>query len=114
MFIDDTTRLLHMREAAEEVREFVATHGRDNIDSDVFLARGLIRTLETIGEAASRINRNFRDAHAQVNWQDWISLRNHLAHDYHSYDLDRVWRIGTADMEPLILALDQLISETEA
>jgi uncharacterized protein with HEPN domain len=103
-----------MREAAEEVRGFVATFCREDLDGDLFLARGLSRTLETIEEAASRVSRNFRDSHLQVNWQDWISLRNHLAHDYHSYDLDRVWRIATADIEPLIPILNQLISESDA
>jgi uncharacterized protein with HEPN domain len=66
LFIDDATRLAHMRDAAEEVRGFVAAHGREDIDSDVFLARGLIRTLETIGEAATRTTRNFRDAHPRL------------------------------------------------
>ena len=111
MYIDDSSRLAHMLSAAKEVQHFVESYSRADLETDVFRARGLIKTLETVGEAASKISRNFRDAHPEISWRDWIDLRNHLSHDYYAYDLDRVWTIASSDIPKLVAALDVVISE---
>lgn len=108
MYIDDQARLQHMLDAAREVIEFVSVHDRSELDSDPFLARGLVKTLEIIGEASSKITRNFRDSNPQITWRDLVDMRNHLTHDYYSFNLNTVWQIASADIPQLVAELEKL------
>jgi len=52
---DDATRVRHMIEAAEAVAQFVGGRQRADLDSDRMLLFALVRAVEVIGEAASKI-----------------------------------------------------------
>ncbi|HET7462431.1 MAG TPA: HepT-like ribonuclease domain-containing protein [Longimicrobium sp.] len=44
--------------------------------------RAISHAVEQVGEAASRLSPEFRDAHPEVPWRRIIGVRNRLAHDY--------------------------------
>lgn len=98
-----------MIEASREVADFVGTHQRADLDADPFLARGLVKTLEIIGEAASKVTRNFRESNPEIEWRDLIDMRNHLTHDYFAYDLDNCWTIATSDIPRLLSHLESIV-----
>lgn len=52
---DDTTALRHMREAAGKIARFCKDRTRHDLDRDELLALSLVRLLEIIGEAATRV-----------------------------------------------------------
>ena len=55
------------------------------------LARALVKDIEIIGEAASRVSQDFRATHPQLPWADIVGMRNRLIHAYFDINLDRVW-----------------------
>jgi len=57
---DDVIRLRHMVGAAREAQAFVATRARADLDHDRQLALALVKDVEIIGEAASRVSTDAR------------------------------------------------------
>ena len=52
----DVTRLQHTLDAASEAMSFAKGHDRENLDKDRGLVLILVKEIEIIGEAASRIS----------------------------------------------------------
>ncbi len=72
------------------------------------LALALVRLLEIIGEAASRVPNDERAGYPGIPWAELVALRNRLIHAYNRVDLDIVWQIATLDLPGLIRALEQI------
>jgi uncharacterized protein with HEPN domain len=53
---DDTTRLRHLRDAAEQALDFVVGRSRPDLDSDPMLSLALTKLVEIIGEAAKQVS----------------------------------------------------------
>ncbi|HEY9751792.1 MAG TPA: HepT-like ribonuclease domain-containing protein [Coleofasciculaceae cyanobacterium] len=64
--LDDATRLRHMRDAAIEARNFIENRIRTDLDSDRMLALALVKDVEIIGEAASRISATCKAKYPQI------------------------------------------------
>jgi|GEM_PF-4018063 len=54
--IDDTTRLRHMLDASQKVIQYVRDETRETLENDEKLALALVRLIEIIGEAASKVS----------------------------------------------------------
>jgi uncharacterized protein with HEPN domain len=52
---DDLVRIRHMIEAIDAAQAFVANRSRVDLDRDQMLLFALVRAVEIVGEAASRI-----------------------------------------------------------
>jgi uncharacterized protein with HEPN domain len=114
MFIDDKTRVRHMIDAAEEAVSFAAGRAQDDIRYDRALALVLVKCLEMLGEAGFRTSRNYRDLHPEVPWKVLIDLRNHLVHEYHDIDVERVWSTIRTDISSILPALRGLLIQVDA
>lgn len=104
-------RLQHMLDAAREAGTLVAGQSRTDFDGDRTLRLALVRLLEVVGEAASRVPVDYRDEHPEIPWFGVVGLRNRLIHGYDDVDYDIVWRILTEDMPPLVAVLAEAIAE---
>jgi len=114
MLLDsDQTRLSHMLEAAREVAGYVEGLSRTDLDASRPIQHSLVRCIEIMGEAASRLSADFRKAHADIPWQDIIGMRNRLVHAYFDLDLDLIWQTAVEELPTLVVRLDQLISGAE-
>jgi uncharacterized protein with HEPN domain len=102
-----------MLDAAREAGALVAGRSRADYDSDRTLRLALVRLLEVVGEAASRIPAEFRDEHPEIPWFGVIGLRNRLIHGYDDVDYDIVWRILTDDIVPLAKVLEEAIADLD-
>jgi uncharacterized protein with HEPN domain len=105
---DDTTNIRHMLEAAEKLQRFSAGRTRADLETDELLALGLVRLLEIIGEAATRVTDDTRRNNAAVPWAQMIGMRNRLIHGYDVIDLDILWRTITDDVPALVCALEKI------
>ena len=108
---DDATSLRQMRDHATEALAFASGRSRMDLDAERLLALGLVKLLEILGEAASRVSPAFRERRPQIPWQRIIDLRNRLIHGYDSIDLDIVWSVLTVDLPPLAAQLERVIEE---
>ena len=69
----------------------------------------VIRCIEIIGEAFSRIAPDTRKYLPQISWNKMIGMRNRLIHDYSDFDLDIVWVVVLEKLPPLIEVLEPLL-----
>jgi uncharacterized protein with HEPN domain len=77
---DDRVRLQHMLDAVNEALTFIQGRIRADLDNDRMLVLSLIRELEIIGEAASKVSQKTRSQTSGVPWQDITGMRNRLIH----------------------------------
>lgn len=87
---------------AEKVLAYTA-----GMDQPAFVANSLVydatlRNLELIGEAATHVPDDVRQAHPQVPWRMVIATRNRLVHAYLGIDNDTLWSIVVTDVTALL------------
>jgi len=104
---DDAIRLQHMLEAARLALSFSAGKDRSDLDSDKMLVLALVKSIEMIGEAASKVSLEGRVACPGVPWQDIVAMRNRLIHAYFDINLDIVWSTLIHDLPSLIVELEK-------
>ncbi len=100
-----------MLDGAREAGDLIAGRSRADYDADRTLRLALVRLLEVVGEAASRIPLDFRDEHTEIPWFGVVGLRNRLIHGYDDVDYDIVWRILVEDIPSLVTVLEEAISD---
>ncbi|HNS45265.1 MAG TPA: DUF86 domain-containing protein [Alphaproteobacteria bacterium] len=105
---DDLIRVRHMLDAAREAMLFARNKSRIDLDENRMLALSIIKSIEMIGEAASRVTRDGREEHPEIPWTDIVAMRNRLIHVYFDIDLDRVWDTVTDDLPGLITMLERI------
>jgi uncharacterized protein with HEPN domain len=102
----DETRLRDMLDAARKAVAFADDKTREALDEDELLAFALVRALEIVGEAASRVSQETRSRFQQIRWKEIIGMRNKIIHDYLSVDNNIVWDVVTNDLPDLIRELE--------
>jgi uncharacterized protein with HEPN domain len=107
---DDRIRMQHMLDAAKEAVSFANIGTRADLDKDRMLTLSIVKSVEIIGEAASKVTPEGRKAHPEIPWADIVAMRNRLIHVYFDIDLDRVWDTTTDDLPPLIAALERVLA----
>ena len=103
-------RIQDMLDYAQEAVAMARGRSRAHLDTDRMLELALTRLIELVGEAAWFVSDDFRTQHPQVPWRTIVATRNQLTHGYSSIDLDEVWSIIQADLPPLIMQLQAIIT----
>jgi len=97
---DPRVYLVHIFECTEKIERFTRG-GREAFLREELIQDAVIRNLEIIGEAAKRVDDEYRAAHSQIPWRGMAALRDVLIHQYEGIELDRVWTVVERDL-PLI------------
>lgn len=87
------------------------------LDQEQFVATGInydatLRNLELIGEAATHIPDEIREANPAIAWRMIIATRNRLIHGYLGIDNDTLWSIIKDDVPALLNELKKLRDQT--
>jgi len=88
-------------ESAEAISKFVSGKNRDEFILDDMLRSAVLQKLAIIGEAASRLPREFQEKHTGIEWADIIAFRNIAVHAYFSVDWNIVWISATVNAPAL-------------
>lgn len=111
MVIDDLTRISHMLEEAQVAISFCNDMTFEEFCNDRKTVNATVRSIEIIGEAASKTSKSFREEHNNIDWRDVISMRNVLAHAYFEIDYEIVWNTVQGDLPPLIITLKAILNK---
>ena len=98
-----------MLEAALKITKYT-----EDLDFDAFLEDdktidAVIRNFEVIGEAASRIDPDFKINNPEIEWKHLRGFRNRIVHEYFGVDYEIVWSIIEDDLIGLTNRLKLLI-----
>jgi uncharacterized protein with HEPN domain len=74
----------------------------------------LIRNLEILGEAASRISQEMRQTHPEIPWRDMADMCNRLVHAYFDIDINVVWRTVQEALPSLLEQFWKILDEDPA
>jgi uncharacterized protein with HEPN domain len=102
--------LRHMLDHAREAYALVQNKSREDLDADRLLNLALVRLLEIIGEAASRVHPEERVHYPEIPWPQIVGMRNRLIHGYDFVDFEILWLTVVEDLPPLIAALESILS----
>ncbi len=112
----DEARLRDMLDTARQARAFIAGKTRPDLEANhALVGFAVVRALEIIGEAASKISDETRLALSDIPWKNMIGMRNRVVHDYNRVDYDIVWDVVSKQLPELISQLEVgLPPETDA
>jgi uncharacterized protein with HEPN domain len=106
----DPDRVQDILEAIDRIGRYAA-RGREAFDDDELIQVWVVRHLQVIGEAASKLSQSSRDLQPDVPWRKIIGMRHVLVHGYFEVDLDLVWSVVEHDMAPLRHAVAMLAAD---
>lgn len=106
---DNKLLLLDMLEAAKKIRKYTS-----DLDFNAFLENDLVidavaRNFEIIGEAANRVEPDFKNKHPQIAWNRITGFRNRIIHEYFGIDYEIMWTIIEESLGELINQLQELM-----
>ncbi|MEK6791990.1 MAG: DUF86 domain-containing protein [Deltaproteobacteria bacterium] len=110
---DDLIRLKHILEATMEALDFVKGKSRTDFDKNRMLVLSLIKEIEIMGEAASKISNGVKEKYPHIPWGDITGMRNYLIHAYFDIDFDMVWKTVTEDLPPLAAEIEKVLSRED-
>jgi uncharacterized protein with HEPN domain len=105
----DLSYLWDMMEAAREALEFTSGATLESYLQDRKLQRAVERAVEIVGEAASRVSQDLRDAQPEIPWRQIVAQRNVLAHEYGDVEPMLVWAVVTDHLPRLVEQLEPLL-----
>lgn len=111
---EDMIRVRHMREAANDARTIIKGKTRDDFDKELTLRLSLVRCIEIIGEAASRVSPETQGIFPTVPWRKIVNMRNRLIHAYFDINPDIVWKTAVEALPPLLVTLEEIIDKEGA
>ena len=100
--------------AAEAVAEFVSGRQRSDLDRNRMLLFALVRAIEVLGEAASKVSMETRSRLPEMPWPAIVGMRNRLIHGYFDVDPEIVWKTVTLEVPPLRDLLREVLADPTA
>jgi uncharacterized protein with HEPN domain len=109
---DDRERLLDMLEAIRKIEQVAFSEKyTERLQEDELVEVWVVHHLQIIGEAASRLSKEFRDKHTYVAWGSMIGMRHVLVHGYFETDTEIVWKVVEKDLPTLKEQLETILAE---
>lgn len=87
----DADYLEHIQDAIVKISKYTTGLNESGFIGDQLVQDGVIRNLEIIGEAVSKLSPELKTKHADVPWGDISGMRNRLIHGYVTVNLEIVW-----------------------
>lgn len=105
---DDAVYVQHMLDSIARIESYTEDVGEREFKEEPLIQDAVIRHLEIVGEAASRISEATQQRHDDVPWRDITGMRNKLIHGYFGVDVDVVWETIVEDLPPLKRQLESI------
>ena len=91
-----------MLDAALKIKRYTRGFDFDQFLNDDKTIDAVVRNFEVIGEAANRIDPDFKITNPEIDWKRIRGFRNRIVHDYFGIDYEIVWTIIEENINELI------------
>ena len=106
----DSAYLLDMLVATRDAVDFADGLSYDEYVGDRRHQLAILKAVEIVGEAASRVGAETKELHPDIPWREIVGMRNRLVHAYFDVDLRLVWDTVHGDLPSLIAKLERLVA----
>jgi uncharacterized protein with HEPN domain len=96
----DRLLLQDILDAIDEVLD-VTPPTRAEFDADKLVRSHVLRHIQIIGEAVSRLSAELKESHPEVPWRSIAGMRHAIVHAYFEVDWNEVYGAATRDVPPL-------------
>lgn len=87
-----------MLDALQKIERYSIGLTAETFETDEKSVDAVVRNLEIIGEAATRLPDEFKLRHQEVEWHKIVGLRHRIVHDYFGLDIAIIWNILSTDL----------------
>ena len=78
--------------------------------NNIMLQDSVIRRIEIIGEASSKVSIESQKKHPHLPWREMKKMRNILIHEYDDVNLDIVWNTVKKELPSLIKGIEKILN----
>lgn len=110
---NDETYLLDILESAKIAVGYLKDVSFKEFEEDLRTQDAIIRRIEIIGEASSKVSEEFQIKCKYVSWKSMKGMRNFLIHEYNYIDLDIIWETVKNNLPSLINELEKIIKRNK-
>ncbi len=103
----------HMIESGEAVMSFTEGLDINDFESDQRTYKATLWDLRIIGEAATRIPDEIREANPHIQWRQMIGMRHRITHAYEATDTDIIWDTIKTDIPKMLIDLRELLKRID-
>lgn len=111
----DKVYLQHILDETERINKFLKGVNREEFINPQEITEthyAVVRSLEIVGEAASKISSQIKSKHKDIPWRLMSDMRNKIIHEYMNVDYEVVWETAKNDLPPLKSELEQVLSNS--
>ena len=108
----DRSIIEHMLNYCDEI---ATAHADFGASYEIFQQRSTYRNavalgLLQIGELANHLSDEFKSAHREIPWRQIRGMRNLVAHEYSTMDIEVIWYTSIEDIPALRLFCEQFLT----
>lgn len=103
-----------MMEFAEKVLVYTSGYDQEALLADGLAYDATLRNIQLIGEAATHVPLDVKEAHTEIPWRAIIGTRNRLAHAYLNISDSVIWSIIEDAIPALLPQLRDLLTAYQA
>ena len=105
----DRLLLEDILDAIDEVLD-VTPPSRAEFDGNKLVRSHVLRHIQIVGEAATRLSAEFKERHPEVPWRSIAGMRHAIVHAYFEVDWNEVYGAATRDVPPLKSAIRAIVN----
>ena len=98
-------------EAAQSIARFVMGESFDEFEQNEMMNSATLQKLTVIGEAASRLPKEFTSRFSEIPWVDIIAFRNIAVHEYFAIRWDIAWTAATEEVPVLKGQIEKILRD---
>lgn len=100
-----------MLQSAQKIRRYTLGLDYQSFINDDKTIDAVVRNFEIIGEAANRIDDDFKYLNPHLEWSRLRGFRNRIVHEYFGIDYEIVWEITQNYLDELSNILELILKK---
>ncbi|MCB1179611.1 MAG: DUF86 domain-containing protein [Leptospiraceae bacterium] len=105
---EDKLYIEDMKSFSNEALELINGLSKDDLKKNRVLQLALVKLLENIGEASTKVSSPFKEQNPNFPWAEIKGMRNRLVHGYNKINLEIVFNTCVNDLPSLLTELEKL------
>jgi len=98
-------------EAARAIEKFITGEDFEEFERNEMMNSAVLQKLSVIGEAASKLPKEFTQRFPEIPWIDIIGFRNIAVHEYFAVRWDIVWVAASEEAPTLRNQIEKILRD---